>query len=141
MLEGKMNKRVLAVFLAVFGGAALFAQANPNQEVNDAIKTLGDCFEKYEWVHLTFAEKTEDTRATSAKIDRLSYDIPVDENGEEKIKQGEVLYLRIIKAGYRYDMKFDFSPKKLRSFERSRTVQNRVFKSLLVDILPEKAES
>jgi hypothetical protein len=136
-----MKKRVLAVFLAAFGGA-LFAQANPNQAVDGAIKTLGDCFEKYEWVHLAFAEKSEDAGPTSVKLDRLSYDIPVDENGEEKIKQGEVLYLRIIKAGYRYDMKFDFSPKKLRSFERSRTVQNRVFKSILIDILPpEKAES
>ena len=136
-----MKKRAMVILWAVFGGAALFAQANPNQLVNDAIKTLGDNFEKYEWVSLAFAEKTEDTGPTSVKLDRLSYDIPVDENGEEKIKAGEVLYLRIIKGGYRYDMKFDFSPKKLKGFERSRTIQNRVFKNLLIDILPEKPEA
>ncbi|MDR2468542.1 MAG: hypothetical protein LBD22_06245 [Spirochaetaceae bacterium] len=133
--------RKLLILCGCLFVSAGFASAQTRSQaisLDEVFKILDTNFEKFEWVHQLLADKTEDSRQNAIKMNRLSYDITLEEKGEELVKQGEVVYIEIIRAGYRYDMKFDFSPKREKGAERANTVRNRIYGKLLVDILPSK---
>ncbi|MDR2510228.1 MAG: hypothetical protein LBC77_06250 [Spirochaetaceae bacterium] len=132
-----MKKLSFAVFFVFACTVSVFSQAQRQESLttDDVYKALDQNFENYAWVHLLLADKSEDKRAPRVKMNRLSYDINViDENGMEKTGKGEVVYVEIIKGGYRYDIKLDFSPKKEKGAERSATVKGRIYGKLLVDV-------
>ena len=129
------------VFLFVSAGIA-FSQTNQNKlTVDDVYQILDENFGKFEWVHQLLAEKSEDSRTPHVKVTRLAYPITVNRDGVETTESGEIVYIEVIKAGYRYDMKFDFSPKQERGAERSRTVKNRIYGKLLVDVPREQLQA
>ncbi|MDR2481949.1 MAG: hypothetical protein LBD07_06675 [Spirochaetaceae bacterium] len=133
-----MKKLILSFLLLFIGGSFVFSQNNPT--IDDVFKVLDGNFDKFSWVHVLLAEKTDDNRPTFVKMNRLPYDVVVvEDTGEEKSLQGEVIYIEIRKSGFRYNLKLDFSPKKEKGAERATTVKNRLYGKLLAEILPAKA--
>ncbi|GMO19602.1 MAG: hypothetical protein LBG79_03160 [Spirochaetaceae bacterium] len=142
-----MKKILFCLCFCFLVYSAAFAQTQrqqPSVTVEEILAILDDNFNKYPWVHQLLSEKVEDTRPARQSITRLPYNVPVIVNGEEKIEKGEVIYVQIISKNYRYDLKFDFSPKQEKGAKRAKTVWNAVRTGTLGELseyFPKKSEA
>lgn len=133
-----MKKPVILCLFLCAASAFVFSQSrggSPQVTADDVIKRLDSNFEKYPFVHLLIAEKTEDKRTPKSSLNTLAYQTLVaDKFGIEKMEDGEVLYAQVIKNGWRYDVKLDFSPKKEKGTKPAQTVKNSLYKGVLNEL-------
>ncbi|MDR3301776.1 MAG: hypothetical protein LBT01_04500 [Spirochaetaceae bacterium] len=128
-----MNKILILCVFFVSSAGLMFSQA---LTVDDVFKLLDENFEKYPYVHQIEAARTDDSRATSVKITRLPYTYELDEVGN--VVKGEKVYITIIRGGYRYQMVFDFLPRREGQSARSEDIKNRTYGGLLSDLRPKR---
>ncbi|MDR2864103.1 MAG: hypothetical protein LBV68_00650 [Spirochaetaceae bacterium] len=127
-----MKKPLLFLsFLFVFSGF-VFSQ---DLTFDDVIKVLDEDFAHYSYVHQLVSTRTDDDRKPSVKITRLPYPAGFDKEGKEQ--KGEIVYIEIVKDGYRYTMKFDFLAKRETRALYTSDVKSRIYGGLLSDMMPE----
>lgn len=129
-------KKILFLCLCGVIATGAFAQAARQQQptIEEAIAILDGNFTAYPYVHQLLTDKTDDNRPRRCKITRQPYEITIEEKGEEKTVKAEVVIVEIINNGYRYELKFDFTPKKEKGTKFSKTVWNTVRSGILNDL-------
>ncbi|MDR2602125.1 MAG: hypothetical protein LBC53_06710 [Spirochaetaceae bacterium] len=120
-----MKKLFFCVATLLFSAGAGFAAP-----LDDAFKALDENFKKYPFAHLISLNKYEDDRSPRNPIkqfQRMPYDSEMlDEDGEPL--KGEVLYLTVIKGGFRYELKVDFLPFKEKKAADIKTARSQILK-------------
>lgn len=134
----------LSLFALICGGAFAQARQQGQPTIEDVLSILDKNFNTYPWVYQILADKNEDTRQERQVINRMTTKIPIVVNGEEKEAQSEMVYVLIIKNGYRYDLTLQFMPEQRKGAKRAKTVWNNIRTHLmgdLSDFMPKTTEA
>jgi hypothetical protein len=123
-----------SVILALFANLA-FSQSVST--IEDVFKVLDANIKKYPYAHLVAINKYDDDRSPRNPIkqfQRFQYDSESTDVDGNPLR-GEVVYITMIKNGYRYELKVDFLPAKERNSKDIKTVRGQILR--IVRDLPE----
>lgn len=111
--------------LALCAGLVFGQQAAKQYTVDDVWATLNEYFSKYPWANPSIADKRPTVEAPTITIARFGYPLGMDSMGDAL--NGEILHIKIIKGGYRYTMRYDFTPIRERGSIRSEDLKNSTY--------------
>jgi hypothetical protein len=129
-----MKQIALAGILLGVCVLGLYAQDTENAlqyTVDDTVQLLENDFEKYPYAELFYNKKSQDVRAPFTKVQRQVY-----QDGDIA---GELVTFDIVKGGWRYEVKIDFTTNKHVHSKRSYDVKKAVYQSIN-EMLPKKTE-
>ncbi|MDR2491363.1 MAG: hypothetical protein LBD20_08175 [Spirochaetaceae bacterium] len=108
-----------------------------SETIAEVFEILDANIRKYPYAHLIAINKYDDDRAPRNPVrqfQRLPYTSEfLDDDGNPL--QGEMFYLTLIKAGYRYYLNIDFLPRKEKNARDIKTVRGQILR--IVRDLPE----
>jgi hypothetical protein len=112
----------LLFFMLMLSAVNVQAQEH-NYTLENVFSLLENNFSKYPWAHIYYSRKTPDSGRYYVKIWRRPYD------------NGEVVLVNMVRNGWRYEIKVNFTGRKEVFAKRSHDIRNSLYTSI-ADLLP-----